>query len=69
MLDLGRHAEFVWASYAVVALVAIGIIAWLVIEGRRYARELALLEARGVRRRSAGAATSALGEREADRQE
>ena len=53
MLDLGRHAEFIWASYAAVALVAFALIAWLVIEGRRYARQLAALEARGVRRRSA----------------
>lgn len=68
MLDLGRHAEFVWASYAIVTLVAVAIVGWLVLEGRRHARELTRLEARGVRRRSTGAATPAPVEHEADRQ-
>lgn len=69
MLDLGRHAEFVWASYAIVAMVAGALVAWLVVEGRRHARELAALEARGARRRSVGAAAPAPGGPEANRRE
>lgn len=53
MLDLGPHAAFIWASYAIVALVLAGLILWLIIDGRRQTRALAELEARGVRRRSA----------------
>ena len=52
MFDLGRHAEFIWLSYGAVAIVAVGIVAWLWLEGRRQALLLADLEARGVRRRS-----------------
>jgi heme exporter protein D len=52
MLDLGRHAVFIWLSYAAVALVMSGLIGWLLIEGRRQMRRLVELEARGVRRRS-----------------
>ena len=53
MFDLGRHAEFIWLSYGIVALVAGGLVVWLLVDGRRHARALAALEARGVRRRSA----------------
>ena len=53
MFDLGRHAEFIWLSYGIVALVVGLLIAWLLMDGRRHARALAALEARGVRRRSA----------------
>lgn len=51
-MDLGPHAAFIIASYAVVAAVLLGLIAWLLIDGRRHQRALAALEARGVRRRS-----------------
>ncbi len=53
MFDLGRHAEFIWLSYGSVGLVAGLLIVWLIVDGRRHARALAALEARGVRRRSA----------------
>lgn len=53
MLDLGKHAVFIWSSYAVVVAVLASLTAWLVIEGSRLKRRLAKLEARGVRRRSA----------------
>lgn len=43
---------YVWASYAVSAAVFVGLIAWLVIEGRRQASQLEALERRGIRRRS-----------------
>ncbi len=52
-MNLGPHAAFIWASYAAVALAVGGLIGWLVLDGRRHAKRLADLEARGVRRRSA----------------
>ena len=53
MLDLGRHAAFVWASYGAFAVVTVGLVAWLMLAGRHWRRELAGLEVRGARRRSA----------------
>jgi heme exporter protein D len=54
MMAQGMHWGFVLAAYGVAALVMGGLIAWVVLEGRRHARALAELEARGIRRRSAG---------------
>ncbi len=51
--EFGRHAPYIIGSYAVVALVVAGLIAWVLIDGRRLAREIERLEAQGVRRRSA----------------
>ena len=51
-MNLGPHAAFIWACYGLVALVIGMLIAWLGLDGRRLARELAALEARGIRRRS-----------------
>jgi heme exporter protein D len=51
-MDLGPHAAFIIASYAVVAIVMAGLITWLILDGRRHQRALDALEARGVRRRS-----------------
>lgn len=53
MLDLGKHAVFIWSSYAVVVVVLATLAGWLVAEGARLKRRLIALEARGVRRRSA----------------
>lgn len=55
-MDLGPHAAFIWASYAAVVLVLTLLIAWLAADGRQQQQRLDELEARGVRRRSAGAA-------------
>lgn len=52
-MDLGPHAAIIGACYAAVALVIMGLIAWLVADGRRLARQLRALEERGIRRRSA----------------
>lgn len=52
MIDLGKHAIFIWSSYAVVTVVLAGLIAWLVLDGRRLKRRLADLEAQGITRRS-----------------
>ena len=51
-MDLGPHAAFIWASYALVAIVLAGLVGWLIFDGRRQQRLLNELEARGVRRRS-----------------
>jgi heme exporter protein D len=51
-MDLGPHAAFIWASYAVVTVVLAGLIGWLVFDGRRQQQLIDGLEARGVRRRS-----------------
>ena len=52
MLDLGPHAGFIIASYAIFAAVVIGLIVWVVQDGAAQRRALADLEARGIRRRS-----------------
>ncbi len=52
-MDLGPHAQFIIASYAVVAVVLGGLVAWLLADGARQKRLMADLEARGIRRRSA----------------
>ena len=51
---MDAHLGFVVASYLAVALVLAGLIGWVVLDGRAQRRRLAALEARGVRRRSAG---------------
>lgn len=53
-MDLGTHAAFIWLSYAAVTVVIGGLILWLIGDGRRQDAALKDLEARGVRRRSAG---------------
>jgi len=56
-MDLGPHALFIWLCYGAVAVVVVGLLVSLWLDGRRHARELALLEARGLRR-EAGRGTS-----------
>ena len=51
-MDLGPHAAYIWASYAVVAIVLGGFAAWLIADGHRQQRLLDALEVRGVKRRS-----------------
>lgn len=46
------HALYVTAAYGVSALAIIGLIAWVMLDQRARRRELADLEASGVRRRS-----------------
>lgn len=57
-MDLGPHAAFIWASYAVVTGTILGLILWLIADGRRQRAALKALEERGVRRRSAKGETS-----------
>ena len=58
-MDLGPHAAFIIASYAAVAVVLVGLTAWLVLDGFRQQRLLDDLHARGTRRRSARSAGEA----------
>jgi heme exporter protein D len=51
MIDLGKHAVFIWASYGVVFVTLGGLIAWLLADGARLRRQLAELEAQGIKRR------------------
>jgi heme exporter protein D len=52
------HAGFIVAAYAVTAVVLVALVLWLVLDGRAQRRRLAVLEARGIRRRSAEKAIS-----------
>jgi heme exporter protein D len=51
-MDLGPHATFIVASYAVTAVVIGGLVIWLFVDGAHQRRLLEDLEARGARRRS-----------------
>lgn len=51
-MNLGPHADFIVASYAVTALVVAILIAWIATDYSAQKRVLADLEQRGVTRRS-----------------
>ena len=57
---MSAHALFVTAAYAITVVVLAGLIGWILLDQRARRRELAALEAAGVRRRSdkSGAAKS-----------
>ena len=52
IVDLGPHAGFIVASYAIFFAVVVGLVVWVIRDGAAQRRALADLEARGVRRRS-----------------
>jgi heme exporter protein CcmD len=52
-MDLGAHAGFVWAAYAVEATTLAALALWLVLDGRRQRHIADRLEARSPRRGSA----------------
>jgi heme exporter protein D len=52
-MELGPHASFIWAAYAITALVVAALLSWLLMDGKRQRAALRDLEARGVKRRSA----------------
>lgn len=56
MIDQGPHAVFIISAYAGVTLAIAGLVFWTLLDAARIARKLADLEARGIRRRSAGPA-------------
>ena len=51
-MDLGPHADFIVAAYAVAVLVLLLMIGWVVLDHRVQKRQLAKLETQGVTRRS-----------------
>ncbi|MDR3470608.1 MAG: heme exporter protein CcmD [Devosia sp.] len=51
-ISLGNHAGFILAAYAVFFVAVIGMVLWIVVDGRTLSRQLADLEVRGIRRRS-----------------
>jgi heme exporter protein D len=51
-VDLGPHASFIIASYAMAAVVVLGLIAWVLADYDAQRRQLGELDARGVTRRS-----------------
>lgn len=57
---MSTHDLYVAAAYAVTAIVLAGLVGWIVLDRRARRRELAELEASGIRRRSdrAGAASA-----------
>lgn len=46
------HGFFVAAAYAISAVTLIGLVAWILLDRNQRKRELAALEASGIRRRS-----------------
>ena len=58
-MDLGPHATFIIASYAVSALILGALIGWIVFDWFSLRRTLAELEARGITRRSSERAAPA----------
>jgi heme exporter protein D len=56
MGEVTGHSGFILAAYLVTAAVLAGLFAWIILDGRAQKRRLADLEARGIRRRSAGGA-------------
>jgi heme exporter protein D len=58
LANLGPHAGFIVAAYAVALLVVAALIAWVMLDHRAQKQSLARLEARGLTRRSERAAES-----------
>jgi heme exporter protein D len=53
MPDLGPHAAFIWAAYAVTFVAVLGLVIFIVQDDRRQRQLLADLERQGITRRSA----------------
>ena len=53
MPDLGPHAAFIWAAYAVTFIAVAALIVFIVQDDRRQRQLLGDLERQGIRRRSA----------------
>jgi heme exporter protein D len=52
-MNLGQHANFILAAYAIAATVVVTLIAWVIVDHRRQRAILRDLELSGVQRRSA----------------
>lgn len=55
------HAFYVYLSYGIAGLIILALIGWVWLDGRARQAELKVLEASGMRRRSAGSASKAEG--------
>jgi heme exporter protein D len=55
-MNLGPHASFIIAAYAIAALVVIGLIVWVELDNRLLRQRMAKLKSQGVSRRSVNAA-------------
>jgi heme exporter protein D len=53
-LDLGPHWAFIVIAYGLTVTVVLALLAWILVDHRLLRRTLDGLEARGIRRRSAG---------------
>jgi heme exporter protein D len=53
MPDLGPHAAFIWAAYAVTFVAVLGLVLFIVQDDRKQRQLLADLERQGFTRRSA----------------
>jgi heme exporter protein D len=53
VIQLGEHAGFILAAYGATIVIVAALIGWIHLDGRAQRRQLADLEARGIRRRSA----------------
>jgi heme exporter protein D len=51
-VNLGPHADFIIAAYAVTVVVVAALIFWVALDHRAQRRKLASLEAHGIARRS-----------------
>ena len=51
-MNLGPHAGFIIAAYAVAALVIVALSVWVELDNRTQRRRLAKLHAQGITRRS-----------------
>ena len=52
-MNLGQHANFIVAAYALAALVVVVLVGWVVVDHRRQRAILRDLEKLGISRRSA----------------
>jgi heme exporter protein D len=57
-MNLGQHANFILAAYAIATVVVVMLIAWVFVDHRRQRAILRDLEASGVTRRSARQAST-----------
>lgn len=51
-MDLGPHAGFIVAAYAMAALIVLALLVWVIADHRAQRRILARLEQQGVTRRA-----------------
>lgn len=57
-MNLGPHAFFIVAAYALAGIVVVALIGWISADYRRQTRTLRELEQRGITRRSATGTTA-----------